>query len=99
VALIGVGNGSASVALLQAFAAFAIGRLSTFTPVVPGGLGAEDAAMVAILQGFGEPDNDALAAVMVWRAVSLFPQVLIGAAMLLRERRAGHRTAAAVPVP
>ncbi|MGB9375384.1 MAG: flippase-like domain-containing protein [Jiangellales bacterium] len=98
VALIGVGNGSASVSLLQAFAAFAIGRLFTFTPVVPGGLGAVDAAMVAILQGFGEPDNDALAAVMVWRAVSLFPQVLIGAAMLLRERRAGHRTAA-VPGP
>lgn len=99
VALIGVGDGSASVSLLQAFAAFVIGRLFTFTPVVPGGLGAVDAAMVAILQGFGEPDNDALAAVMVWRAVSLFPQVLIGAALLLRERRAGRRTATAVSGP
>ncbi len=99
VALIGVGNGSASVSLLQAFAAFAIGRLFTFTPVVPGGLGAVDAAMVAILQGFGEPDNDALAAVMVWRAVSLFPQVLIGAVLLLRERRVGRSAATAVPGP
>lgn len=99
VALIGVGNGAASVSLLQAFAAFAIGRLFTFTPVVPGGIGAVDAAMLAILQGFGEPDNDALAAVMVWRAVSLFPQVLIGAAMLLRERRAGRSPATAVPGP
>lgn len=99
VALIGVGGGSASVSLLQAFAAFAIGRLFTFTPVVPGGLGAVDAAMVAILQGFGEPDNDALAAVMVWRAVSLFPQVLIGAGLLLRERRAGRRAGTAVAGP
>lgn len=91
VALIAIGGGASPVGLVEAFAAFAIGRLFTFTPVVPGGLGAVDAAMTAILQAFGAPDNDALAAVLVWRALSLFPQVLVGVAAILLERRPGRR--------
>lgn len=50
------------VTLIEAFAAFAFGRLATFIPVPPGGLGTTDAIITAILTSFGLPNNDALVA-------------------------------------
>ena len=75
------------ISLLEAFAAFAFGRLATFIPVPPGGLGTTDAIITGILTAFGMPNNDALAATMVWRAATYFPQVIIGAITLLLWRR------------
>jgi uncharacterized protein (TIRG00374 family) len=72
------GGSNAPVTFLEAFAAFAFGRLTTFIPLPPGGLGTTDAAITGILVGFGAANNDALAAVMVWRALTYFPQVFIG---------------------
>lgn len=82
------------VSLLEAFAAFAFGRLATFIPVPPGGLGTTDAIITAMLTSFGLANNDALAATMVWRAATYFPQVIIGAiTMLLWKRQMGKKTA------
>ncbi|MEN8040875.1 MAG: lysylphosphatidylglycerol synthase transmembrane domain-containing protein [Actinomycetota bacterium] len=75
------------VSLLEAFAAYAFGRLATFIPIPPGGLGTSDAIITAILSAFGLPNNDALAATMIWRAATYFPQVFIGAGALLVWRR------------
>ncbi|MGB9358304.1 MAG: YbhN family protein [Acidimicrobiia bacterium] len=72
------GAENAPVTFLEAFAAFAFGRLTTFIPLPPGGLGTTDAVITSILVGFGAVNNDALAAVMVWRALTYFPQVFIG---------------------
>ncbi len=72
---------------LAAFAAFAFGRLATFIPIPPGGLGTTDAIITGILTAFGMPNNDALAATMVWRAATYFPQVIIGAITMLLWRR------------
>ncbi|MEE8456957.1 MAG: YbhN family protein, partial [Acidimicrobiia bacterium] len=63
------------VSLFEAFAAFSFGRLATFIPVPPGGLGTTDAIITALLTTFGLPNNDALAATLVWRAATYFPQV------------------------
>ena len=71
----------------EALAAFAFGRLATFIPVPPGGLGTTDAIIASMLTNFGLPNNDALAATMIWRAATYFPQVLIGIIMFLRFRR------------
>jgi uncharacterized protein (TIRG00374 family) len=71
----------------EALAAFAFGRLATFIPVPPGGLGTTDAIIASMLTNFGMPNNDALAATMIWRAATYFPQVLIGIIMFLRFRR------------
>ena len=71
----------------EALAAFAFGRLATFIPVPPGGLGTTDAIIAGMLTNFGLPNNDALAATMIWRAATYFPQVLIGIIMFLRFRR------------
>mgnify|MGYP001825703451 CR=1 FL=1 len=80
------GGSNAPVTFLEAFAAFAFGRLTTFIPLPPGGLGTTDAAITAILVGFGAANNDALAAVMVWRALTYFPQVFIGIGTYLYYR-------------
>ncbi len=77
---------------LAAFAAFAFGRLATFIPIPPGGLGTTDAIITGILTAFGMPNNDALAATMVWRAATYFPQVIIGALTLLLWRRERSRS-------
>ncbi|MCL1592976.1 MAG: YbhN family protein [Actinomycetia bacterium] len=85
VALQGGFNGP--VSLLEAFAAFAFGRLATFIPIPPGGLGTTDAIITAALTTAGLPNNDALAATMVWRAATYFPQVIIGAITMLLWKR------------
>ena len=95
VALQGGFNGP--ISLLEAFAAFAFGRLATFIPIPPGGLGTTDAIITAMLTSFGMTNNDALAATMIWRAMTYFPQVIIGAITLLVWRRGQtKKTAAAV---
>lgn len=81
------GGFSGPVTLLEAFAAFAFGRLATFIPVPPGGLGTTDAIITSILTTFGLPNNDALAATMIWRAATYFPQVVIGGISMLVWRR------------
>ncbi len=90
-ALLAVQGGSSEATLLEAFAAFAFARLTTFIPVPPGGLGTTDAALTAILQAFGVAADLALAAVLVWRAATYFPQIFIGIATFatwrLRHRR------------
>ncbi|MEA3502998.1 MAG: YbhN family protein, partial [Actinomycetota bacterium] len=91
------GGSNAPVTFIEAFAAFAFGRLTTFIPLPPGGLGTSDAAITAILVAFGAANNDALAAVMVWRALTYFPQVGIGIGTFLyyRAKSAKAKTQAA----
>jgi uncharacterized protein (TIRG00374 family) len=83
------------VSLLEAFAAFSFGRLATFIPIPPGGLGTTDAIITALLTSFGMTNSDALAATMIWRAMTYFPQVIIGAITLLVWKRGQTKKAAA----
>jgi uncharacterized protein (TIRG00374 family) len=71
----------------EALAAFAFGRLATFIPVPPGGLGTTDAIIASVLTAFGLDNNDALAATMIWRAATYCPQVIIGIITFLNFRR------------
>jgi len=72
---------------LEALVAFSFGRLATFIPIPPGGIGTTDAIITSILTGFGLDNNTALAATMVWRAMTFFPQVVIGGITLIAFRR------------
>jgi uncharacterized protein (TIRG00374 family) len=88
------GGFSGPVSIMEAFAAFAFGRLATFIPIPPGGLGTTDAIITASLTAFGLPNNDALASTMVWRAMTYFPQVIIGViTMLLWQRKKSSKAA------
>jgi len=75
------------ISFWEALAAFAFGRLATFIPVPPGGLGTTDAIIASALTSFGLPNNDALAATMIWRGMTYFPQVIIGIITFLNFRR------------
>jgi uncharacterized protein (TIRG00374 family) len=87
------GATSAPETFVEAFVAYAFGKLASFIPATPGGLGTVDAAITAILTAFGAANADALAAVTVWRVLTYFPQVLIGLGTFLVWRRKQSKTA------
>lgn len=64
--------------VLHVFAAFGVAWLATFLPITPGGLGTVDAGLVGLLVAFGVKEDQALAGVLLWRALSWVPQVLFG---------------------
>jgi uncharacterized protein (TIRG00374 family) len=72
------GAGGVMVTWNEALAAFSFARVASFIPVTPGGLGTVDAALTALLTGYGATSSEALAADLVWRAASYVPQVLLG---------------------
>jgi uncharacterized protein (TIRG00374 family) len=78
------------VAVVAAFAAFALARLASFIPITPGGLGTVDAALTSLLVAFGATKTDALAATLLWRAASWIPQVLLGVVTLVIWRIKYH---------
>ncbi|GMQ86089.1 MAG: hypothetical protein BMS9Abin07_1661 [Acidimicrobiia bacterium] len=87
VAILAIQGGIGEVTLAEAFAAFAFARLATFIPIPPGGLGTTDAILTGALTTFGMANGDALAAVLIWRAATYFPQVFIGIGTFLYWRR------------
>jgi uncharacterized protein (TIRG00374 family) len=93
------GTGDVRVTWNEALAAFSFARVASFIPITPGGLGTVDAALAALLTGYGATSSQALAADLVWRAATYVPQVLLGALTFLwwrlttarRKRRATGR--------
>jgi uncharacterized protein (TIRG00374 family) len=77
------GAGGDLVTSTDALAAFSFARVASVIPITPGGLGTVDAALVALLTGFGVTSSQALAADLVWRAATYLPQVLLGALTFL----------------
>jgi uncharacterized protein (TIRG00374 family) len=92
-------DGSTPTTFAECLAAFAFGRLASFIPIPPGGLGTVDAAIVAILSAFGATNADALAADLVWRAGTFIPQVVAGIITFVIWRRRQARRAASVASP
>jgi uncharacterized protein (TIRG00374 family) len=91
------GAGGPAVTWTEALAAFSFARVASFIPITPGGLGTVDAALAALLTGFGATSSQALAADLVWRAASYAPQVLLGALTFLWWRvSAAHRRQRAI---
>ena len=79
-ALAGLGAFPKPLTLIEVFAAYSIALLLTMFPLTPGGLGTADAALVALLTGFGASSSTALAADLIWRLVWFLPQLLVGLA-------------------
>ena len=74
-----------------AFAAFGIAQLGLMIPITPGGLGTVDAAMIALMVSMGIDNADAVAAALVWRAVSFVPQISIGIIALVTWYRKANQ--------
>ena len=77
-AVAGLGILGHPVTVVEVFAAYSIALLLTMFPLTPGGLGTVDAALVALLVGFGADSSTALAADLIWRLVWFLPQLLVG---------------------
>lgn len=98
-AVVAVQGGTSQASWIQVFAAYSFARLLSFIPITPGGLGTVDAALTAFLQTAGVPEDEALAAVLVWRAATYFPQIFIGMVTFLVWRRRPSPDQSAVAAP
>jgi uncharacterized membrane protein YbhN (UPF0104 family) len=87
------GVSAGEVSLVQAFAAWALARLLGSIPVTPGGIGVVELSLSGTLIGFGGPNAGVVAAVLVYRFLTMVPTLLLGlfAAGTLRK----HAPAAA----
>jgi uncharacterized protein (TIRG00374 family) len=59
--------------------AYVAGTVASWVPLLPGGLGAVEIAVPAVLHHFGVPLSVALAGTLLWRGVSLFLPAAAGA--------------------
>jgi putative heme transporter len=77
------------VSLLEAFAAWSLARVLTSIPVTPGGLGVVELGLTSALVGFGGQNADVVAAVLLYRFLTLVPVFVagLGAGAALRRLR------------
>jgi len=82
-----VGIGRGQVSITETFAAWSIGRLLGSLPIIPSGLGVVELALTGSLIGFGAPHAPVVAAVLVYRALSLVPTIVLGLLATVTWRR------------
>ena len=70
---------SAEVSTIEAFAAWALVRLLGSIPLTPGGLGIVELGLTAALVRFGGNHAEVVAAVLIYRFMTMVPTLLIGA--------------------
>lgn len=95
VTLRAVGVDAADVSLIECFAAWSLVRLLTAVPITPGGLGVVELGLTGGLVAFGGDQEAVLAAVLLFRALTVLPVVIIGAVCLLLWRRTTSEPAVA----
>lgn len=83
----GVGPGEVSV--IEAFAGWSLARVLGSIPITPGGLGLVELGLTTVLVGFGGNHAGVVAAVLVYRFLTIVPTLVLGAAAAATWRR--HR--------
>jgi uncharacterized protein (TIRG00374 family) len=81
----GVSDGE--VNLVEAFAAWSLGRVLGSLPITPGGIGVVELGLIGILVGFGGRNAEVVAAVLVYRFLAVVPTILLGLASAAVWRR------------
>jgi putative heme transporter len=66
------------VSAVEAFAAWSLVRLLGSIPITPGGLGVVELGLTTALVGFGGDQPEVVAAVLVYRALTVLPTLVIG---------------------
>jgi putative heme transporter len=66
------------VSLVEAFAAWSLMRLFGSLPLTPGGIGIVEVGLTGILVGFGGDDAAVVAAVLVYRFLTIAPTLVLG---------------------
>jgi putative heme transporter len=75
------------VTLIEAFAAWSLARLLGSIPITPGGLGIVEVGLTSALVGFGGKNAEVVAAVLVYRFLTIVPTLLLGLGAAATYRR------------
>ena len=73
-----VGTTASEVSLVEAFAAWALVRILGALPLTPAGVGFVEIGLSGALVGFGAPNAEAVAATLLYRALSVLPTLALG---------------------
>jgi uncharacterized membrane protein YbhN (UPF0104 family) len=87
VALRATGVGNDEVSWVEALAAWGLIRLLTAVPITPAGVGIVELGLSSALVGFGAHNAEAVAAVLLYRALTVIPTLLLGTVLGLTWRR------------
>jgi len=87
------------VSAVEAFAAWSLARLLGSIPITPGGLGVVELGLTTALVGFGGGQVEVVAAVLVYRFLTIVPTLLIGllAGVTWKRYRPDYLPAEAAP--
>jgi uncharacterized membrane protein YbhN (UPF0104 family) len=96
VSLRALGVPGSEVSAVEAFAAWSLVRLLGTIPITPGGIGIIELGLTTALIGFGGNNAGVVAAVLVYRFLTMVPTIVIGLVATATWRR--HRPAAARPL-
>lgn len=80
------------VSLVEAFAAWSLARILGSIPITPGGIGVIELGLTGALVGFGGNNAGVVAAVLVYRFLTMVPTLVLGSIAAFTSRR--HRPAA-----
>ena len=69
---------AAEVSVVEAFAAWSLARLLGSIPITPGGIGVVELSLTATLIGFGGNNAGVVAAVLVYRFLTMVPTLVAG---------------------
>jgi putative heme transporter len=69
---------SAEVSPIEAFAAWSLVRLLGSLPITPGGIGIVEVGLTSALVGFGGANAEVVAAVLVYRTLTMVPTLVLG---------------------
>jgi uncharacterized protein (TIRG00374 family) len=86
---------SMQVDWIEAFAAWSLARLLGSIPITPGGLGVVEVGVTTALVGFGGDDARVVAAVLLYRFLTIVPTLVIGLAAAATFRKPGAKSDAA----
>lgn len=88
VSLRAFGVPGSEVSVVEAFAAWSLARILGSFPITPGGIGVVELGVTGALIGFGGNNAGVVAAVLVYRFLTIVPTVMLGsvAALTLRRR-------------
>jgi putative heme transporter len=89
VALRASGVGAGEVGWVEALAAWGLIRLLSAVPVTPAGVGIVELGLSSALVGFGAHNAEAVAAVLLYRALTVLPTLALGSVLGLTWRK--HR--------
>ena len=84
-----LGVGADEVSVIEAFAGWSLARVLGSIPITPGGLGLVELGLTTVLVGFGGNRAGVVAAVLVYRFLTIVPTLVLGATAAATWRR--HR--------